>query len=205
MLFRSINNERQEIYVSDAVAQEIADLRDTVEKPIGNAKRSMLQIAHDNYAVYEARLAKLEAAQAEKAPAAKINTLQNQVDTSLRNYTKSVNRIKPYRDKLDAAMAKLYKTTEVATPRQKAAETAALGKSAREMSREAKQTKKVEEGKVSASAARVARELGFKTDEYQKLATTAQKKVDAKVEAHNKFVEKTNKALTALKKQVGDT
>lgn len=201
----TVNNERREVYVSDAIAQEIADLRDTVEKPIGNAKRSMLQIAHDNYAVYEARLAKLEEAKAAKAPAAKITTLKNQVDTALRNYTKSVNRIKPYRDKLDAAMAKLYKTTEVATPRQKAAETAALGKSAREMSREAKQAKKVEEGKVSASAARVARELGFETDEYQKLATTAQKKLTAKVEAHNAFIEKINKSLAALKKQVGDT
>jgi len=201
----TINGERQEVYLSDAVAKEISELRRKVEEPIGNAKRSMLQIAHDNYAVYEARLAKLEEAQAANVAAVKITTLQNQVNTALRKYEGSVNRIKPYRDALDAAMAKLYKTTEVATPRQKAAETAALGKSAREMSREAKQTKKVEEGKVSASAARVARELGFETEEYQKLATTAQKKVDARVKAHNTFIEKTNKALAALKKQVGDT
>jgi hypothetical protein len=175
----TVNGQRQEIYLSDAVAKEISDLRRKVEEPIGNAKRSMLQIAHDNYAVYEARLAKLEEAQAANAAAAKITTLQNQVNTALRKYEGSVNRIKPYRDALDAAMAKMYTTTEVATPRQKAAETAALGKSAREMSREAKQAKKAAEGKLSASSERVAREIGYEQKEYQDIAQKAQKRLDA--------------------------
>jgi len=175
----TVNGQRQEIYLSDAVAKEIGDLRRKVEEPIGNAKRSMLQIAHDNYATYEARLAKLEEAQAAKAAPAKIATLQNQTNTALRKYEGAVNRIKPYRDALDAAMAKLYTTTEVATPRQKAAETAALGKSAREMSREAKQAKKAAEGKLSASSERVAREIGYEQKEYQDIAQKAQKRLDA--------------------------
>jgi hypothetical protein len=196
--------ETREIYVSDAVAQEIADLRNTVEKPIGNAKRSMLQIAHDNYAIYEARLTKLEEAKAAKAPAAKINTLKNQVNTALRNYTKSVDRIKPYRDKLDAAMAKLYTTTEVATPRQKAAETAALGKSARETSSQVKQAKKVAQGKVKVSEAKVAQELGETMDEYQAFAAPYQKRLQAKVDQFNKFIATANERLAKLKETLID-
>lgn len=195
----TINNQRQEVYVYDAVAQEIADLRNTVEKPIGNAKRSMLQIAHDDYAIYEARLAKLEAAKAAKAHADKIATLKSQVGTALRNYTKSVNRIKPYRDKLDAAMAKLYKTTEVATPWQKAAETAALGTSARETSTQVKQAKKIAQGKVKVSEAKVAQELGETMDEYQSFAAPYQKRLQAKVDQFNKFIDTANGRLAKLK------
>jgi len=202
----------QEVFVSDDIAAEIARLRDTVEKPIGNAKRSLLQQLHDEFDLLEKRDTALQEAIAAGASEAKLTTLRNQVATAQTRYEKKLARVAPYRAKLDAQLAKLYKETEIQTPRQKEAELQALGTSARALSREAKQAKKSTKAELGLKAQAeldavlddVVREVGYKTEEYQKLVGPAQKKLNDKVELLKKFVDTSVAKLEALKAEKGE-
>ena len=202
----------QEVFVSDDIAAEIARLRDVVEKPVGNAKRSLLQQLHDEFDLLEKRDTALQEAIAAGASEAKLATLRNQVATAQTRYEKKLARVAPYRAKLDAQLAKLYKETEIQTPRQKEAELQALGTSARVLSREVKQAKKSTKAELGLKAQAeldavlddVVREVGYQTEEYQKLVGPAQKKLNDKVELLKKFIDTSVAKLEVLKAEKGE-
>jgi len=202
----------QEVFVSDDIAAAIMALRNTVEKPVGNAKRSLLQQLHDEFDSLEKRDDALQAAVDAGASEVKLATLRNQVATAQTRYEKKLARIAPYRAKLNAQLAKPYKETEIQTPRQKEAELQALGTSARVLSREAKQAKKSTKAELGLKAQaeldavldNVVREVGYKTEEYQKLVGPTQKKLNDKVEQLKKFVDTSVAKLEALKAEKGE-
>jgi len=215
---RSGPNKGELVYVYDDVMQELARLTDLVNKPVGNAKRSKLQILHDKWAKLEEREAKLAEAKKAKAPKDKLTTLQNQVATAKRDYEKTLKQILPIRDAYEKTWRRLFKQTgelapapgEVATPtiltpRQKQEALMREGKSKREMSKEAKAAKRATEGKVKVSETKVAKELGETMDEYQSFAAPYQKRLVAKAEQHNKFIATANERLAKLKEKYGDT
>lgn len=202
----------QEVFVSDDIAAAIMALRNTVEKPVGNAKRSLLQQLHDEFDSLEKRDDALQAAVDAGASEVKLATLRNQVATAQTRYEKKLARIAPYRAKLNAQLAKLYKETEIQTPRQKEAELQALGTSARVLSREAKRAKKSTKAELGLKAQAeldavlddVVREVGYKTEEYQKLVGPTQKKLNDKVEQLKKFVDTSVAKLETLKAEKGE-
>jgi len=173
----TVDGERREFYVAEEAAKEIDRLRKIVESPVvdknGVKKRSMLQLAHDWYATYQERLEKLNGLKEAKAPAERQAAQQKKVDYALKQYEDKLKKIEPYRKALDAQLAKITKTTEVATPRQKAAEAEALGRSERKMSREARMAKRINAGDVKREAEasenmrKLAQELGFAEPAYQ--------------------------------------
>jgi hypothetical protein len=221
----TVNDKRVEIYVSDAIAKEITDLRRKVEAPrtrtVNGKKvpvRSMLQMLYDYHDDYNVRVAKLEKAKADKADKKTIAAKKAAVERAREKYQKQFDAVMVERNKLDALLRGLYKTTgefapvegtkgepTIKTPRQKQEDLEKLGKSKRETSREVKTAANVRAGKVKISEAKVAQELGETMDEYQAFAAPYQKRLQAKVEQHNKFIAGANERLGKLKEKYGDT
>ena len=220
----TVNEQRVEIYVSDAIAKEITDLRRKVEAPrtrtVNGKKvpvRSMLQMLYDYYDDYNVRVAKLEKAKADKADKKTIAAKNAAVERAKEKYQKQFAAVMVERNKLDALLRGLYKTTgefapvegtkgepTIKTPRQKQEELEKLGKSRRETSKEVKVAQRVSEGKVKISEAKVAQELGETMDEYQTFAAPYQKRLQTKVEQYNKFIANANARLNKLKEKYID-
>jgi hypothetical protein len=211
-------NEGKEVYIYDSVMAELERLTELVTKPVGNAKRSRLQILHDKWDKLETREAKLAEAKKAKAPKAQITTLENQVATAKRDYQKTLNQVLPIRNQYETVWKSLFTQTgefapapgetatpTILTPRQKREQLLREGKSKRELSKEAKVAKRATEGKVKVSEAKVAQELGETMDEYQAFAAPYQKRLATKAEQHNKFIANANERLAKLKEKYGDT
>ena len=220
----TVNDKRVEIYVSDAIAKEITDLRRKVEAPrtrtVNGKKvpvRSMLQMLYDYHDDYNVRVAKLEKAKADKADKKTIAAKKAAVERAREKYQKQFDAVMVERNKLDALLRGLYKTTgefapapgtkgepTIKTPRQKQEELEKLGTSERETSRPVKTAANVRAGKVKISEAKVAQELGETMDEYQSFAAPYQKRLQAKVDQYNKFIAGANERLTKLKEKYID-
>ena len=213
-------NAGEQIYVNDLVMKELERLTALVTKPVGNAKRSRLQILHDKWDILQEREAKLEAAK-EKGDEKEIKKYEAQVAVAKRNYEKTLNDkrgILPIRNAYEKLWRQLFTQTgkldyapgeevplSVRTPRQKQEALMREGKSKREMSKEAKAAKRAGEGKVKVSEAKVAKELGETMEEYQSFAAPYQKRLATKAEQHNKFIATANERLAKLKEKYGDT
>lgn len=208
-------NEGQEIYVHDTIMAELERLTKLVNEPVGNAKRSRLQILHDQWDILQEREAKLEEAKA-SGDAKAIKKFEGQVAVALRNYERTLKNKKtgvlPIRDQYEKVWRSLFTQTgkldyapgeevpvSVMTPRQKQEALLREGRSKREMSKEAKAAKRVGKGKVKVSGAKVAQELGRATDEYKAFIAPYEKKLAAAVKAYEKFVDNANKELTKRK------
>ena len=220
----TINNERVELSVSEEAAKEILRLRNIVEAPRSrtvNGKkvqvRSLLQQLHDLWDDYNAREEQLTALKKAKAPADKIAKKKQQVEKTKAKYQNKFDEVAKYRQQLDAELAKLYKKTgefapvegtkgepTIKTPRQKQEELEKLGKSARDTSRPVKTAANIQAGKVKVSEAKVAQELGETMAEYQAFAAPYQKRLQAKVDQFNKFIDTANKRLAKLKETLVD-
>ena len=204
-------NEGKEVYVYDTVMAELERLTDLVNKPVGNAKRSRLQILHDKWDILQEREAKLEEAKA-SGDKKEIKKFEGQVAVALRNYEKTLNQVVPIRDAYEKTWRSLFTQTgelapapgttnepTVLTPRQKQEALLREGRSKREMSKEAKAAKRVNKGKVKVSKAKVAQELGRDTDEYEAFIAPYEKQLATAVKAYEKFVDDANKELAKRK------
>jgi hypothetical protein len=220
----TINKKRVELSVSEEAAKEILRLRNIVEAPRSrtvNGKkvqvRSLLQQLHDFWDDYNAREEQLTALKKEKAPAGKIAKKKQQVEKAKEKYQKKFEEVAAYRQQLDAELAKLYKKSgefapvegtkgepTIKTPRQKQEELKKLGKSARDTSRPVKTAANIQAGKVKISEAKVAQELGETMAEYQAFAAPYQKRLQAKVDQFNKFIDTANERLAKLKETLVD-
>jgi ABC-type transporter Mla subunit MlaD len=220
----TINKERVELSVSEEAAKKILRLRNIVEAPRSrtvNGKkvqvRSLLQQLHDLWDDYNAREEQLTALKNAKAPADKIAKKKEQVAKTKEKYQKKFEEVAEYRQQLDAELAKLYKKSgefapvegtkgepTIKTPRQKQEELEKLGKSARDTSRPVKTAANIQAGKVKVSEAKVAQELGETMAEYQAFAAPYQKRLQAKVDQFNKFIDTANERLAKLKETLVD-
>jgi len=192
----------------DATVEEIDNQINKIVSKQGNAKESYLQKAERLYR--EMQLFAQAAEDPEATPHQRAMARRT-FEARLKEYETILNgRITPAYNELYKLYTSLYTKKEVAPASEieakKRAETEAAGRAPREKSREAKQYERITEGKgVKAAPARVARELGYETEEYQKLAAAAQKKIDTKIRQHNAFVEKAKAQLEALKAKKGET
>lgn len=220
----TVGDKRVEFSVSEEAAKEILRLRNIVEAPRSrtvNGKkvqvRSLLQQLHDFWDDYNAREEQLTALKKEKAPADKIAKKKEQVEKAKVKYQKKFDEVAAYRQQLDAELAKLYKTTgefapvagtkgepTIKTPRQKQEELEKLGRSERQTSKQVRTAANVQAGKVKVSEAKVAQELGETMDEYQAFAAPYQKRLQAKVDQFNKFIDTANERLAKLKETLVD-
>jgi hypothetical protein len=220
----TVDGERVEFSVSEEAAKEITRLRNIVEAPRSrtvNGKkvqvRSLLQQLHDFWDDYNAREEQLTALKKAKAPADKIAKKKEQVEKAKAKYQNKFDEVAKYRQQLDAELSKLYKKTgefapvegtkgepTIKTPRQKQEELEKLGKSARDTSRQVKTAANIQAGKVKVSEAKVAQELGETMAEYQAFAAPYQKRLQAKVDQFNKFINTANERLAKLKETLVD-
>ena len=100
----TVNKVRKELYVYDTVAEKIADLRQKITKPIGNAKRSLLQMAHDS----RVRIAELK----EKLASGKYEARTTAaIAKEEAEYSKIMDRMEAVKREIRAEMDKLYETT----------------------------------------------------------------------------------------------
>jgi hypothetical protein len=100
----TVNKVRKELYVYDTVAEKIADLRQKITKPIGNAKRSLLQMAHDSRVRISELKEKLESGKYEARTTAAIAKEEAE-------YSKIMDRMEAVKREIRAEMDKLYETT----------------------------------------------------------------------------------------------
>jgi hypothetical protein len=100
----TVNNVRKELYVYDTVAEKIADLRQKITKPIGNAKRSLLQMAHDSRVRISELKEKLASGKYEARTTAAIAKEEAE-------YSKIMDRMEAVKREIRAEMDKLYETT----------------------------------------------------------------------------------------------
>jgi hypothetical protein len=191
----------------DSIMDKIEVQLNKINKKQGNAKESYTQKAErllKEMDTFEA------AAENEEATAHQRAMARRTYNAKLKEYETIVNgHIKPAQKEMEALYKQLYtkkevgSATEIAEAKQK--ETERAGRSEREVSKEVKRAKKLEEGKgIKAAPERVAREIGQETEAYQKLATAQQKKVDAKVAQYNAFVKKAKDQLAKIKEKKGD-
>jgi hypothetical protein len=191
----------------DSIMDKVEVQLNKINNKQGNAKESYIQKAERLWKEMQTFDA---AAQDETATAHQRAMARRTYNARLKEYETIINgHINPAREEIYRLYNQLYtkkevgKASEIAEEKQK--ETDRVGRSEREVSKEVKRAKKLEEGKgIKAAPARVARELGYDTEEYQTLATTAQKKVDAKVAQYNAFVNKAKDQLTKIKEKKGD-
>lgn len=192
----------------DATVEEIDNQINKIVAKQGNAKESYLEKAERLYR--EIKLFEQAAEDPEATPHQRAMARRT-YEARLKEYQTILNgRITPAYNELYKLYTSLYKKEEVAPATEieakKRAETEAAGRAFREKSTEAKRYERISEGKgVKAAPARVARELGYETEEYQKLATAAQKKIDTKIRQHNTFVEKAKAQLEKVKANKGET
>jgi hypothetical protein len=199
---RTVNDEEY-----DSIMDKVEVQLNKINNKQGNAKESYIQKAERLWKEMQTFDA---AAQDESATAHQRAMARRTYNARLKEYETIINgHINPAREEIYRLYNQLYtkkevgKASEIAEEKQK--ETDRAGRSEREVSKEVKRAKKLEEGKgIKAAPARVARELGYDTEEYQTLATTAQKKVDAKVAQYNAFVNKAKDQLTKIKEKKGD-
>ena len=191
----------------DRIMDQVETQLRKINNKQGNAKESYIQKAERLWKEMETFDA---AAQNQEATPHQRAMARRTYNAKLKEYETILNgHITPAREAIHALYSQLYSTKEVAPAskiaEEKAKETEREGRSEREVSKEVKRAKKLEEGKgIKAAPARVARELGYETDEYQKLAMAAQKKIDAKVAQYNTFVNKAKDQLAKLKEKKGD-
>jgi hypothetical protein len=199
---RVVNDEEY-----DSIMDKIEVQLNKINSKQGNAKESYTQKAErllKEMGTFEAAAENKEATAHQRAMA------RRTYNAKLKEYETIVKgHIEPAQKAMEELYKQLYtkkevgSATEVAEAKQK--ETEREGRSEREVSKEVKRAKKLEEGKgIKAAPARVARDIGYDTEEYQKLATTAQKKIDAKVAQYNKFVAGAKTQLAKLKEKKGD-
>jgi hypothetical protein len=100
----TVNNVRKELYVYDTVAQKIADLRQKINEPIGNAKRSLLQMAHDSRARTAELKEKLASGKYEARTTAAIAKEEAE-------YAKIMRRMEAIQRDIRKEMDTLYETT----------------------------------------------------------------------------------------------
>lgn len=207
-------NAGEQVYVNDLVMKELERLTALVTQPVGNAKRSRLQILHDKWDILQAREAKLAEAK-EKGDEKEIKKYEGQVAVAKRNYIKTLNDkrgILPIRNAYEKLWRQLFTQTgkldyapgeevpvSVMTPRQKQEALMREGRSKREMSAQAKSARRVNKGKVKVSEAKVAQELGRETKEYAKFVKPYNKQLADAVKAYEKFVDDANKELAKRK------
>ena len=191
----------------DSIMAQVDAQLNKINSKQGNAKESYIQKAERLWKEMQTFEA---ASQDETATPHQRAMARRTLNAKLTQYETIINgQITPAREAIYALYNQLYTKKEVGKAseiaEEKAKETEREGRSEREVSKEVKRAKKLEEGKgIKAAPARVARELGYETEEYQKLATTAQKKVDAKVAQYNAFVTKAKQQLEKLKGKKGD-
>lgn len=100
----TVDKVRKELYVYDTVAERIAELRQKINEPIGNAKRSLLQMAHDS----RQRIAELK----EKLASGKYEARTTAaIAKEEAEYSKIMDRIEAVKREIRAEMDKLYETT----------------------------------------------------------------------------------------------
>ncbi len=100
----TINKVRKELYVYDTVAERIAELRQKINEPIGNAKRSLLQMAHDS----RQRIAELK----EKLASGKYEARTTAaIAKEEAEYAKIMGRIEAIQREIRQEMDKLFETT----------------------------------------------------------------------------------------------
>ena len=191
----------------DSIMDKIEVQLNKINKKQGNAKESYTEKAErllKEMATFEAAAENKEATAHQRAMA------RRTYNAKLKEYETIVNgHIEPAQKEMEALYKQLYTKKEVASAteiaEEKQKETDRAGREEREVSKEVKQAQKLEAGKgIKAAPARVARDIGYETEEYQKLATAAQKKVDAKVAQYNKFVANAKAQLEKLKGKKGD-
>lgn len=191
----------------DSIMDKVETQLRKINNKQGNAKESYIQKAERLWKEMETFNA---AAQDETATPHQRAMARRTYNARLKEYETILNgHIIPAREEIYRLYSQLYtkkevgKASEIAEAKQK--ETERAGREEREVSKEVKRATKLEAGEgIKAAPARVARELGYETDEYQKLATAAQKKVDAKVTQYNNFVNKAKDQLAKLKEKKGD-
>ena len=220
---RVVNDEEY-----DSIMDKIEVQLNKINKKQGNAKESYAQKAErllKEMSTFEAAAENKEATAHQRAMA------RRTYNAKLKEYETIVNgHITPAQKEMEALYKQLYTKKEVASASEIAQaeqkEVDRTGREKKELSKEAKKAKsfnvlpeqvaeeKTEEGKkanqqkigkgIKAAPERVARELGYDTEEYQKLATAAQKKIDTKVAQYNTFVTKAKQQLEKLKGKKGD-
>ena len=249
-----VNGVTKEFYVYDNVAQRLAELRRKITSPIGNAKRSLLQMAHDSRA-------RIEALEEKKKLGKYVAGTEAAIAKEEKEYAKHMGRMDAIQREIRKEVDKMYETTGSFAPERPSAlaglntkdqkEAAKLtkkfGEDSKEVrsflaskrtdpetvaklseraqeklkeliaehgdgspevrafvansltSREAKSAKKVNEGKVKVSEAKIAQELGETMAEYQAFAAPYAKRLKAKADQFNKFIETANSRLAELK------
>ena len=195
----------------DDVVRQLEAITKIVTTPQKNAKRSYLQMLHDEWDRLQAREAKLEEAK-EKGDEKQIKKFEAQVAVAKRDYQEQLDRILKYRNAYEKVRRQLFTqkgelapapgegaTPTILTPRQKQEALMREGRSKREMSAQAKAAKRVNKGKVKVSEAKVAQELGRETKEYAKFVKPYNKQLADAVADYEKFVDNANKELAKRK------
>lgn len=191
----------------DATVEEIDKTINKIVGTPGNAKESYLNKAER---LYREMQTFAQAAEDPEATPHQRAMARRTFEARFKEYETIMNgRITPAYNELYSLYTSLYKKQEAAPASEvqakKKAESEKEGRSKRELSREAKQQAKIQEGEgVKAAPERVARDIGYETEEYQKFAAPLQKKLDTKVKQFNAFIEKAKAQLAALKEKKGD-
>lgn len=211
---------------------EIETLRNKIAKPIGNAKRSVLDDTKDLYEEYllvdqELQTGKvqtmaesqagtftsfkqLESAPLQRYVEGKPLTKRQIADRTKRRDTlaKKLAEKNTFIDRVQNRIAQIYagmhSVKRKKTESEKEAELRELGTSPRALSREAKLTKKVNEGKVAASAERVAREVGDASEQFKTETAEIKQQIDAKQTAFSAYEAKANQKLKDMREKLGE-
>ena len=216
----------------DKAAAEIETLRNKIAKPIGNAKRSLLDETKDLYEQYMlvdhelqtgkaqtmaesqagtfTSLKQLESAPLQKYVEGKPLTKRQIADRTKRRATlaeKLANK-NAFIDGVHNRVAKIYagmhSVKRKKTESEKAAELRAQRDVAPTMSKQAKLAKKVNAGEVAASAERVAREVGEASEEFKTETAAVKQQIDAKQTAFSAYEAKANQKLKEMREKLGE-
>ena len=211
---------------------EIETLRNKIAKPIGNAKRSVLDDTKDLYEEYllvdrelqtgKAQTAaesqagtftsikQLESAPLQKYVEGKPLTKRQVADRTKRRNTlaKKLAEKNTFVDRVQNRIAQIYadmhSVKRKKTESEKAAELRKLGTSARATSKQVKVAAKVNAGKVVASAERVAREVGEASEEFKTETAAIKQQIDAKQTAFSSYEAKANQKLKEMRERLGE-
>jgi hypothetical protein len=196
----------------EVIARQVADLSKKVTTRQGRGKKSLYEELVDLAAQHEAlkvqlesgiaaptmgekvagvqaKLGKGEAPAPRQMDAAERYQLSRRLQATENKYRLVEGKVTPVRDEIQKLWNSLYVTEPVAKPStvkaEKAAEAEAAARAPKQMSREAKRAKRINEGAVRREALtsekmrNLAQELGEREPEYQKFSDNLTKRLDA--------------------------
>jgi len=197
------NGNKQEVYLSEQIADELAAQRKKMEEghttKKGVYKRSMMERLHDlsvERILKEQELAELKDAKADPAKIARAKVKLAKAKEHLAN---QLAVVKPHMDRLKALQQSVYKTSTPKTEAEKQAEVLALGKSNRVRSEQAVAATTAE---VSEDA--VAEDLGMTLPAVKRFYTQQTKAVKEALDAFKVNYKKEMAKVAKVKNEFGE-